>query len=234
MKVFLNPGHSLNANPDAGCVYNGTKEAIICAEIAAKVSKILALTEISTIVYQQQGANLTSNQQLNKVASVANSSNADIFVSIHMNGFIEESANGTEAWYLSGSTEGKKLSEAINSELSDFGSIYKIKNRGCKIDQRGLYVLKATKMPATLIEVGFISNVEENKFIVNNTDLIAKKIANGIYKYFFNKDIELSKTEFKIVLKDIDCCDLYINNILKFKNNKFSTISSWIECNYNS
>lgn len=235
-KIFINPGHSKNASPDSGCAYNGIKEAIICAQIGEVLSSKLKAQGFETVVYQQQGDNLTSNQQLNLVPKQANASKADIFISIHMNGFSSSSAKGTETWYYNGSTKGQKLAELCNTQLTKAFDDYTLSNRGAKVDQRGLLVLRSTNMPSVLTEIGFISNADEAKFIQNNIDAIAQRLCNAVCEYFGVevKTVSSQKAQLDIQIKS-DENDLYncsVGGVLKLKGNKLTSILEWIEKNY--
>ena len=234
-KIFINPGHSLGCSPDAGCCYNGLKEATICAELAEKVINLLDLQDFSTQLYQQQGAHLTSNQQLNTVSKVANASKADLFVSIHMNGFANPEAKGIETWYSKGSVIGEKVATAVHKELTKAFDSYTLKDRGCKIDERGLCVLKYTIMPAILIEVGFISNAEEANFIKTHLDEIAQRIVKGICTYYGKTFVEQQVTYpkfIKLTHTTDDKYDCYVDDKLKLSNNKLSTCLDWIKKTY--
>ena len=234
-KIFINPGHSLGCSPDAGCCYNGLKEAAICAKLAEKVTNLLNSQGFSTQLYQQQGANLTSNQQLNNVPKVANASKADLFVSIHMNGFTNPDAKGTETWYSRGSIVGEKVATAIHKELTRAFDSYTLKDRGCKIDERGLCVLKSTIMPAILIEVGFISNAAEANFIKTHLDAIAQRIVKGICAYYGKSFVEQQDTypkSIKLTRIADNKYNCYIDDMLKLSNNKLSTCLDWIKKTY--
>ena len=234
-KIFINPGHSLGCSPDAGCCYNGLKEAAICVKLAEKVTNLLNSQGFSTQLYQQQGANLTSNQQLNNVPKVANASKADLFVSIHMNGFTNPDAKGTETWYSRGSIIGEKVATAIHKELTRAFDSYTLKDRGCKIDERGLCVLKSTIMPAILIEVGFISNAAEANFIKTHLDEIAQRIVKGICAYYGKSFVEQQNTypkSIKLTCTANDKYNCYIDDTLKLSNNKLSTCLDWIKKTY--
>ena len=236
VKVFINPGHSENAIPDAGCCYNGIKEALICKELSLLVKSKLELNGILTELYQQCGTNLSSNQQLNEVPKVANKSGADIFVSIHMNGFTDENAKGAEILYSKGSVKGQKLATCIQSELVKSYSNYQFVNRGAKVDSRGLLVLRATSMPAVLIEVGFISNKSEATFIKNNLDSIANRICLGICNYFdiaYKSNNSSDNIEvIKLVHTENDLYDLYINEIKVLSQNRYNTCLKYLETNH--
>lgn len=239
--VFINPGHSANGQPDAGAVYNGTRECDIAAKIAAQLEKLLQFNGFTVLTYQQTGYNNDSNKQLNSVASKANTVKADIFISIHMNGFTSPDAKGTETWYMNGSKTGQKLAELMNKELSSPYKSYTLVNRGAKVDQRGLAVLKYTNMPAVLTEIGFISNKAECQFINDNVAEIAERICKSICEYFGQKyKTEDSNTlaitgnnkEFRISPSNNGKYNCYVDNELKLKDNKLSTCLEWIVKNY--
>lgn len=238
MKVFINPGHSLGCSPDAGCSYNGIKEATICAEIASQLGKLLALNNIEYELYQQQGSKLTANQQLNKVATVANASKADIFVSIHMNGFSNSSAHGTETWYSRGSQKGEKLAKLINEELIKPYSTYTLFNRGVKVDSRSLLVLRSTVMPAVLTEICFLSNCSDANFIKSHKIDVAQRLCTAICRYAnvtpsfeVPTSIKTSPNEIKLVKND-NKYDCYVDNKLKLSKNELSTCLNWIKTNH--
>lgn len=230
MKVFINPGHSEKGIPDPGASYNGYKEALVAREICEQLANILEAHNIDIELYQQrneQDENLTANQQLNRVPKKANVSKADIFVSIHLNAASNPTAKGTETLYSNGSKAGEKLANLINSKLSS-----QFINRGAKADTRGLLVLKATNMPAVLVEVGFISNRTEIAYIKSNIQDVANKIALGILEYF-NITIVEQKTKTKIILEENEdkSYNCYVNDILKLKGNKLRTCLGWINQN---
>ena len=120
--------------------------------------------------------------------AIANENFADIFISIHGNSFTNDSVNGIEVWYVpsdSGSEKEKgqvKLAKSIQDELIKATGA---NNRGVK-KSTSLVVLKQSKMPAVLIEVGFLSNAKEEGLIANESyqNKIADAIVKGVEKYF--------------------------------------------------
>lgn len=240
MKVFINPGHSKDCNPDAGCCYNGIKEATICAEIANFLADELLKANIPCTVYQQTGAGLTSNQQLNTVAKEANKSGADLFISIHMNGHKDETANGTEVWYQEGSVKGEAFAAyLINRMTSAFGDKV-LCNRGTKVAKGTLAVLRDTSMPAALVEVCFISNKSDADFVKANRINVAKRLALAIQDYYGltdyygtnAKDTSKNRAEYKLEHVEDDKYDLYVDGQMILAANKFSTCIEYLESHY--
>ena len=111
-----------------------------------------------------------------KKATDANNSGANLFVSIHRNS--SENPNqysGVETLVYSDTGLKAEVARNINNQLEDAG----FKNLG--VDERkNLVVLKRTKMPAVLVEAGFINNDKDNYLFDEEFDSIAQAIADGI------------------------------------------------------
>ncbi|MCI5052939.1 MAG: N-acetylmuramoyl-L-alanine amidase [Simkaniaceae bacterium] len=123
---------------------------------------------------------------LKKRASVANSSKAEAFVSIHFNAAKAKEATGIEVYYYPGKhktrlQESKRMAQSV---LTRMVSRTGARNRGVK--KGNFCVIRETKMPAILIEGGFITNPKEGKLIENNKYLekIARGAAEGVDRYF--------------------------------------------------
>lgn len=243
-KIFINPGHSRHGIPDCGCIYNDIKECDIAFQIGERLEKCLKFNNFQTQLYQQTGYDNNANKQLNSVASLANALKADMLISIHMNGVANSNAIGTETFFSNGSFQGKLIAGYINTELIKpyhTPNYYLLANRGTKIDTRGLAVLKYTKMPAVLTEVGFISNPKEAEFIKTNVNEIAQRICNGICNYFnqtikiYQDTIEqIKKYPQEIILTHISDgkYDVNVDLALKLNSNKLLTCLEWIKKTY--
>lgn len=109
-------------------------------------------------------------------AQMANAADADWFISFHRNS--SENPNqyeGVETLVFDKSGEKAVLAEKINQNLSELG----FRNIGVK-ERPNLAVLRRTKMPAVLIEAGFINSDRDNEQFDSQFDEIAKKIADAI------------------------------------------------------
>ena len=129
----------------------------------------------------------TTDTPLETRVKRANSANADCYISIHANAFGTDwnEASGIETWVFSGAKNGGdtyRLAEALQSRLIQNTAR---KNRGVKTSG-ALYVLNATKMPAALLECGFMTNREE-AFLLRQDSYrrsCAKAICQGLCDYF--------------------------------------------------
>ena len=77
------------------------------------------------------------------------------------------------------------MARNINAQLEQVG----FRNIGVK-ERPNLVVLKRTKMPSVLVEVGFINNPKDNEIFDNNIDEIARGIADGILMTLYEEGYE--------------------------------------------
>lgn len=178
MRVFLNPGHSPNGNPDPGACNNitGLRECDVAKSITDLVEKYLVAAGVEVV------GNLQSDS-LSEVTNASNKSGADIFVSIHCNSF-NTVAHGTEVWHYHTSSGGKQLAQLIQRQIvKSLGTT----DRGAKAavphTDTSLYVLNNTNAVAVLVECAFIDNAEEEKLLRYRQDDFACAIARGITDY---------------------------------------------------
>lgn len=177
MKVFLNPGHAPDGNPDPGAVneITGLRECDVALAVGKAAASYLNAAGVETELLQ--------SDSLYEICRTANDSDADIFVSIHCNAAEAISANGTETWACAGSYRGSILADRIQKQIVEsLGTT----DRGVKIATpgvNGLYVLSNTAMPAVLVELAFISNESDEQLLADNQDDFARAIARGITDY---------------------------------------------------
>lgn len=124
---------------------------------------------------------------LSKRVDTANKSNSALFVSLHYNSSPNKSAHGIEIFFCP-TKNGKQRassSKKLASKILD-NVITRTNARSRGVKQASFYVIRETKMPAVLLEGGFISNDQERSKLKNRQYLekIAKGVADGIDKYF--------------------------------------------------
>lgn len=150
MRIFLNAGHG-GLDPGAVAV-DGSTEKAHALDIALRLGKVLTAWG-DKINYSRT---TDEGEELGEITTEANNSDADLFVSLHLNAAADTSAHGEEVWvYYDASPVATEVATKINQELALLGLV----NRGVK--RSGYYVLKYTDMPAILVEFGFMSNPEE-------------------------------------------------------------------------
>ena len=177
MKVFLNPGHAPNGHPDPGAVNEetGLRESDVALGVGKSAASYLNAAGVETELLQ--------SDSLYEICETANSSDADIFVSIHCNAAEDEAANGTETWACADSYCGNILANCIQRQIID---ALDTTDRGVKIATpgvNGLYVLTNTAMPAVLVELAFITNPDDEDILANAQDALARAVARGVTDY---------------------------------------------------
>lgn len=181
--IVLDPGHG-GSNP--GATGSNTRESdnnlavgLMLRDKLVQAGAKVILTRESDRTVAPEGSTL--GQELKARVDIAESNNADIFVSIHTNDNSDRNITGAMTFY--NSSQSQTLATDVQSQL--------IKQTGA-VDKgtstATYYVLRNTSMPSVLVEMGFISNPDEaarlsDKSYRNN---IAQGIYNGLAEYFNN------------------------------------------------
>ena len=175
MKVFLNPGHAPEGNPDPGACGYGLRECDVAKNVADLVAGYLTAAGVEVV------DNLQSDS-LREVVSASNRVGADVFISIHCNA-CNGVAQGTEVWHYYGSGEGEKLADCIQNQIVDALGTVDRGVKGAKPGVNGLYVLNNTDAVAVLIELAFIDNESDAALLRERKDDFARAIARGVTDY---------------------------------------------------
>ena len=178
-KIVLDPGHGGN---DSGAIGpTGIMEKSVALRVANEAKRLLVaqgavvlMTRETDTEVSPKGAKASDIEELQARCDVANQNNADIFISIHMDSFSNGAAKGTTGYYYSlGSPKSRDLADKVRSGVIDQIGTQSRGTQSCNF-----YVVKHTDMPATLVELAFISNDAEEK-LMDSEDGI-KKAAQGI------------------------------------------------------
>lgn len=184
-KVYIDPGHG---GHDSGA-YDGTgpgdnivtKEKELNLKVALKVNEALVRSKVSTRMSRTTDVYPSLTQRYQG----ANNFGADAFISIHFNAG-PSTAKGMEVLYPRGfglrQSRSKSLAQKIYNNLK---GTTPWADRTVYADRRGLAVLNSTKMPAVIVELDFITNIEAEK-LVNNAvwqKLAGEAIAEAVCEY---------------------------------------------------
>ena len=168
-KVVMDAGHG---GSDPGAVSDGRREKDDNLALALAVGSILAENGVDVVYTRTDDTYETPFQKAQK----GNQEGADLFISIHRNSSPEKDQySGVETLLYGESGIKKELAENINRELAKEG----FQNLGIR-ERPGLVVLRRTRMPAALIEVGFINTQADNELLDQNFDGVVRAIADGI------------------------------------------------------
>lgn len=160
---------------------SGTKESDAARKIAVEVENLLQGLGAKTVRVYSDKEKVELKQRLKR----AQSSGADILISIHLNSSKSSRAGGCEVLYSNLNHEISSKSEKLAKTLAkEIANSLGINCRGAKV-RNDLYLLKNSKIPAVIIEPLFISNPEEEMLLKNEgIRKIASAILRGILKYY--------------------------------------------------
>lgn len=192
--VIVDAGHG---GDDGGAIgIDGTVEKDINLDIALKLEKILKFYGFNVIMTRTQDV-MTCDDGLDslrkrKISDIHNRfelmrKNPDaIFISVHQNKFEDSSQHGTQAFYSGNDERSKELAEAIQTSVTL--TLQRKNDRVVKKSGSGIYLLYHAKIPAVLVECGFISNSDEVKKLKDESYRmkLAILIADGLLKYLSN------------------------------------------------
>jgi len=172
--VVVDAGHGGN---DPGVSTNINIEKDINLEISKKLKSLSNDREIKIILIRNTDENLSLNERVNFV----NSQNADLLLSLHCNGFSKPEKKGVEVYYNAKGnfkTASHKFSEILMSDQLD-----NICEEG-RIKTANFVMLRDLKSPGVLIELGFLTNADDNKRLTSpeHQNKIAETIYNSLIK----------------------------------------------------
>lgn len=186
--IILDPGHGGNDEGTSG--YSKTYEKDLALEISLKLKKVLMENNFKVYMTREDDKLLGNSpkEDISNRSKFINLKNPDIFLSIHLNGSEEKVVKGAEIYARYLDKKSYSLAEKIQDELS---SIEYTKDRGVKTTKdRSLGILRKTEAPGVLLELGFITNKEDEEYLVSEVgqDTIIEAILNGILEYFKERD----------------------------------------------
>jgi N-acetylmuramoyl-L-alanine amidase len=173
--VAIDPGHG---GGDPGAVgINGLQEKGVVFSVSSQVAQQLRRKGINAVLTR------TGDQEIDLAPRVSTAARvrADLFVSIHANSISlsRPDINGLETYYYV-SAQGRRLAKAIHNRIL----------RGTNMQDKGIrqarfYVIRHTKMPAVLVEIGFVTGSQDAARLASpaGRTQLAEAIAQGIMDY---------------------------------------------------
>ena len=168
--IMLDAGHGGERDP--GAVYNGRQEKDDALRLTLAVGEILQNNGIDVQYTRTTDVYQTPYEK----AMEANNAGVDFFISIHRNSYpTDNEVSGVQTLVYDLSGLKYQMAQDINDQLEAVGFV----NLGVNA-RPNLVVLKRTKMPALLVEAGFINSDIDNQLFDDNFQDIAQAIASGV------------------------------------------------------
>lgn len=176
IRICLDPGHG---GDDPGAVLGDRQEKNDNLRMALAVRDILesyAFDNLTVLLTRSDDTAL----ELSDRTDFANAADATLFISFHRN---SGGGQGLETWI---SAEGLRPETRLATYIqNDLAAVPAVRDRGVKKGTASnplasYYVIANTRMPACLIELGFIDSDTDNALLDEAFDDLAQAIADGI------------------------------------------------------
>ncbi|USG67893.1 N-acetylmuramoyl-L-alanine amidase [Brevibacillus ruminantium] len=167
-KIVIDPGHGGKDHGATGA--SGRLEKDFTLQLARKVEE-LAKQEPRFEVYLTRTDDGFLSSIDRERPEFANQLGADLFISIHGNTYEDPSVSGTETYYYH--EDSLSLAEIMQKHMVQANGF---RDRGVK--KEDFFVVKDTNMPAVLIEMGYLTNPQEEKEML--TEEVQYRMANSI------------------------------------------------------
>ncbi len=192
LTIIVDAGHG---EPDGGAVsprgvlekdLNVKVAGFLKANLEAQGYRVLLTREGDRGIYDETAATIKAkkNSDMRNRLKIMNDSGADLFVSIHMNQFGDAKYSGPQVFYTKNLPEAKELATHLQTAM--ISELTPVSKREIKPAGKEIYLLSHAKIPAVLVECGFLSNEKEEALLIEESyqKKIAQAISGGITAYF--------------------------------------------------
>ena len=193
IRIYIDQGHNPLPYHNNGAEGNGLYEQDVTFDIGCRLAELLIQDGRFEVCLSRPDENTvlgTDNaSSLKERVDGAADFNADYCISLHINAYTQDTANGIEVF----SADDNESYSFGSSLLQGMVASTSLKNRGMKPSSE-LYILENSEMPAVLLEMGFISNTDDAALLSEQPELFAQGIYNGITDYFesiYNLDLSI-------------------------------------------
>ena len=184
--VLIDAGHG---GVDPGAVGQNSLEKDITLAVSKRLKVLVHEAGGNPVMVREKDVDLGTAQGLLKRKredlaqriQLANDSHADVYLSIHANSYPNKSLHGPQVFYNPASQEGKLLAEMIQVELNNVAGTKRVAKANEEI-----YILKKANQAAIIVEIGFVSNLEEEAKLMQSDyqEQLAAAIYQGLSNYF--------------------------------------------------
>jgi N-acetylmuramoyl-L-alanine amidase len=181
-RVVVDASHG---GPDAGAVYGDLREADLMWDLASRLEGRLSAVGVTTWLTRGPGNSSTDEQR----AQFANNQRADLVISLHVDSADSPRPNGVATYYY-GSTNsesalGERLADLVQREI-----VARTAMLDSRIHPKTWELLRLTRMPAVLCEVGYLSSPTDRSRIADPLfrDVVAEAILVAVQRLYLPKD----------------------------------------------
>lgn len=180
--IYLDSGHG---NQDGGCIRNGILEKDLNLAISFKIKDVLENNGYKVLMTRYDDTPLIEpyhkKEDTLKRVEMINDSDADLFISIHMNHFSDSKYYGAQVFYFDSNKHNILIAKYLQDEL-----INKTNTKRNIKSINTLLLLKKVNKPGCLLECGFLSNDIEFRLLQTERyqKLLAECVLNAVDNYY--------------------------------------------------
>jgi N-acetylmuramoyl-L-alanine amidase len=191
--IYIDPGHG---GPDGGAGDKDALEKDIALNVSLMIRDYLQEQGALVLMTREEDKDLADEdtkgysrrkvEDLHKRLNLINESEADMFLSIHLNSIPSPKWSGAQTFYNPKFEENKTLAKAIQGEITRNLENTSREAKGLQ----NVYILKHSKKAGALVEIGFLSNPEERKKLLEEEyqEKVAASIYQGVLNYLTEKE----------------------------------------------
>lgn len=171
MTIVIDAGHG---GKDHGAEINDELESKIVESIAKKIKALNGNEDLKIILLREDDSFVSLSDRVNKVNEI----NPDLLISLHLNASKNSNENGVNAYVSSQNEFYEKSLETANKLIYTISND-KLAKGGVK--DANFYIIKNSKCPALILEVGYLSNENDKSYITSENG--KNEIANKIFEF---------------------------------------------------
>ena len=186
--IYIDPGHG---GIDSGTTYKNIYEKDINLIMSKKIEKYLISKGATVYLTRETDKDLSTSKvnrkrsDLSNRAYLINKSNANLYISIHLNYISNSKWQGLQIFYNNKNKENEIIATNLTTYLKEYTSNIREPKK-----ENIYYMYKQINIPGVLIELGFLSNPNDRYRLTRDEyqEKLANNIATSIERYFQEKD----------------------------------------------
>jgi N-acetylmuramoyl-L-alanine amidase len=187
--IILDAGHG---GPDGGANVQSVLEKEIALKVTFKIRDFLQEHGALVIMTREDDSDLANEstkgirnrkrEDLQNRVKMINDSEADLFLSVHLNAFPSPRWKGAQTFYTKRYEENEQVAKFIQAEIK---RNLENTNREAKPIEN-IYLMRNAQKPGALVEIGFLSNSEDRANLLKESyqEKISASVYKGVLRYF--------------------------------------------------
>ena len=179
--IYLDPGHGgIDGGATSGDILEKNINLDIAYELKSKLENkgaTVYMTRYDDYDLSNIGASFRKKSDLYNRVKIINDSNADMYLSIHLNSINSSKWSGVQIFYDNVNENNALIARCLKNSLNSKRNISIIKDK---------YMYNKVKIPGVLLELGFLSNYNDRRMLIDSEKrkVLINNIVNGVISYY--------------------------------------------------